>query len=451
MAEAPAATGRRLALVTYEFPPSAGGGVQRVTKFAKYLRDDGWEVVVVAAEPLKSRPTDPTLLDEVADIPVVRSRALHVSTAIARLLAPLKLVMPGGGRARAPLTTGLGAGAGARRPLSGRVARWVTVPDDAVLWSGGIPRRLERLHRRTPFDVIVASGPPYSALVGAVRAGRRLGVPVVVDLRDAWKNALAGDWPMRWQERRSVNLEREVMHQAEAVVCVSRAIEAEALEMGARRTMLLPNGFDADDMPEWRPQPDAPLRLVFLGRLSPQATDPTVLFRAMAHARQLDPRFSACRLDVIGPDAPWAVSLARELGVIDQVRFAGFKPYREALEEVATADRGIVLLADSPAAKGVYSGKAFDYLGVGIPMLVFGPPDSGAAELARETGCGVVLGAGDVDAGAEALCALAEAKREGHAQCKVDPAVRARYERRAQVEALSGLLTEVVTSWRREE
>src|SRR5579863_9804076 len=40
---------RRVLLISYDFPPVGGTGVQRPVKFVKYLRHYGWEASVVTA------------------------------------------------------------------------------------------------------------------------------------------------------------------------------------------------------------------------------------------------------------------------------------------------------------------------------------------------------------------------------------------------------------------
>jgi len=414
-------------------------------KFARYLTEEGWAIHVLGAELLSGRPQDQTLLAEVQGIPVTRLKARHVTTAIARVIAPFKRLR----RSRGRVASGdPGAGSDTRhsptRPLSSRLARWVAVPDDAVYWSRGVPSAARRLHRERPFDAILASGPPYSSLVAGVRAGELLELPAVSDLRDLWADSFRSDWPLKSQARRYVALEREVMVKSAAVVAASEAMQAEALHMGATRTMVLTNGFDAADMPAWSPSLEDPLHLAFLGRLSPGTTDPTLLFQALARALERDASMARCRLDIIGPDAPWAQDLAVRLGINDIVRFLGFRPYREALALVAEADWGVSAFEEGPGAAGHYPGKLFDYLGLGIPLLVVGPEESGAASVARQTGCGVVIGGHDVEEAAGTLIALAVAKRSGEAPCVPDPEVRARYERRAQVRRLSALLNELV-------
>jgi len=41
---------KRVLIITYYWPPSGGIGVHRCLKFAKYLRDFGWEPVVFTAK-----------------------------------------------------------------------------------------------------------------------------------------------------------------------------------------------------------------------------------------------------------------------------------------------------------------------------------------------------------------------------------------------------------------
>ena len=448
----PGSPTRRVLLIAHELPPSAGGGVQRLTKFARLLVAEGWDVVAISAEPLPGRPRDGSLLTQIEGIPVHRLPARDVATGIARVLAPLKRIRSRRVPPARHMTfsnsgsdDGAAAPVSGRSPLSARLTRWVAMPDGAVVWAARVPAYAERLHRESPFDVILASGPPFSTLVAGIRTGGRLGVPVVVDMRDAWKNAYHAEWPTARRRRRFVEIEGEVMTAASAVVAVSEPIAAEVKEMGARRVTVLPNGFDPDEMPEWSPDPSSPLRLAFMGRLSPGSLDPTVLFSAIARARQLDPfAMEGFALDITGPDAPWAREMAVTLGVGDMVRFHPFKPYRDILEDVARADCGVITLADTPASAGVYSGKLFDYLGIGIPILVFGPHHSGAAALALETGCGRVVPGDDVELGARTLVELAAAKKRGERGGPCRETVRARFNRRDQVARLSALLHEVI-------
>ena len=55
----------RLLLITYEFPPLGGVGVQRVLKFAKYLPQAGWAVSVLTVKDPPGALLDPSLLAEI--------------------------------------------------------------------------------------------------------------------------------------------------------------------------------------------------------------------------------------------------------------------------------------------------------------------------------------------------------------------------------------------------
>ncbi|HRK73277.1 MAG TPA: group 1 glycosyl transferase, partial [Rhodothermales bacterium] len=41
----------RVLVIAYYFPPMGGSGVQRITKFVKYLTQFGWEPEVLTVEP----------------------------------------------------------------------------------------------------------------------------------------------------------------------------------------------------------------------------------------------------------------------------------------------------------------------------------------------------------------------------------------------------------------
>lgn len=437
---------RNLLLIAYEFPPSAGGGVQRLTKFARYLPESGWLPTVLCAEPAWGRPTDPSLLSQVEGIDVVRLPARNVSANIARVLAPIKRIRRGGsstGAAPQVASAALvnaDATASRRAPLSTRLMRryWI---DPAEPWSRAVPAAAARLHAEHHFEAVLASGPPPSALMAAARCAEELGIPLLADFRDAWADNPNFRRPERPAlDRRLLAGEREVLRVASAAIAVSQPIAEEVVEYGAREVLVVPNGFDSSELPRHAPT-DGPLKIAFMGRFY-GTTDPTAFLDGLALAVKEGPECVDVRVDVVGPPSSAVEHAVADRGLQSHVAFHGFRPHAEALAMVASADVGLVVLAEDEASAAIYTGKLFEYLGVGIPVLLVGPSEGVAARLIDESHGGRVVGS-DPAAIAGALAELAARKVAGQPLARVDEAVLTRFERRSQAAEVARVLDRI--------
>lgn len=432
---------KNVLIIAYEFPPSAGGGVQRVTKLARYLPESGWRPYVLTGTPVPGRPVDETLLEQVADVRITRVPSTDPSSAIARVLAPIKRLR----RRPADTSPGISGGAtsgAAGTPFSTRAVRAVWL-DPAALWARRVPSAAKRLHQEIGFDAVLASGPPHSALVAGARAATALGVPFVADVRDPWRGNPGYRWPdSARKDARSLALEREVMTSAAAAVTVSDPITAEALEMGARHAITVPNGFDPADLPHWEPQ-GGPLRIAFMGRFY-GSTDPTPFFDGVALAVRRGGPASDLVIDVLGQMSAFVKGAVSSRGLEEHIVYHGFRPHAEALRIVSAADAGLVALTDHPGAEANYTGKLFEYLGMGLPVLLVAPSRGVAAALVRDAHAGYAIPYGDTEAVADALDEMAAAKAAGTGHHRPVDSVVAAFDRRRQAARIAALLDSVV-------
>jgi len=443
---------RRLLIIAHDFPPSAGGGVQRIAKISQYLPDHGWEPTVLCAGPISGRPTDTTLLEDVAHVDVVRLPARDISTTVASIYRPLK-----GLRSRISSKGGSGTGSGSAAPVAEAegsrsamampmstriVRRWFL--DSAALWGRQVAAEALRLHRANPFDAILASGPPPSALIAGARAAELCGVPLIADFRDSWLSNADLRWPENPEkDAASIEAERRVIQRADLAIAVSQPIADEICEFGMERVMVIPNGFDPSDLPRHAPTP-GPLRVGFMGRFY-GAMDPTPFFDGVALAVRDQPECRDMTVDIIGPPSPAVVEMVAQRGLQDVVTFRGFLPHAEALAAIARCDAGLVSIADLPGAEANYTGKLFEYLGVGIPVLLVGPPSGVAAALIRDANAGRVAAYGDPEAVARVLGEFAAAKRAGIDAASPIASAIAPFDRREQVAALAAAIDELLS------
>ena len=438
-------------IMTYEFPPAGGSGVQRVAKFARYLPEFGWRPVVLTSDfqRRRGRLADDTLLADVVDVPAVRLPARSVSALVARLLTPVKKARAAPRRGRSAIGATAAGPAPARPggepkapPVSARIALHFSL-DDASWWARYAVGRGVALGRQHDVSAVLASGPPFSVLVAGEAVARELGVPLVADMRDAWRDNPLAWYPSAAARRRALQAELSVLASAATVLMVSPGTAKEAIELGARDVRVLSNGFDSTDIVPWAPQEEGPLRLVFMGQMNTRLTEPWDLFRALARVTAERP-VRKVRLEFVGDADEHIRAAAEGLGISSMVELSGYLPHAEAIAHVARSDVGVLIVADCFGARGVVTGKLFEYFAVGLPVLALAPLQGDAAQLVAANDAGWTVASHDVDAIAARIVALADDKRRGVVHRGASPGAVAKYERRALTGQLAAILDGVV-------
>ena len=382
----------RVLVVSYYFPPAGGPGVQRVLKTVRYLRETGFEPVVLTVDDGAYPSRDGSLAADVPDdVETIRTRAPDPFALYARLT----------GRA---VPTGAVDGSGARA----RWALWlranVFLPDARVGW---VPfarhagrRRLGQAARLAdPFAAVVTSGPPHSVhLVG--RRLQKTGVPWVADFRDPWTGInFYHDLPMsRFSRALDRRLERRVLRRADAVTTVSptwaRLLERQGgLAPGA--VTVVHNGVDEADLAAAEGEAVRRDAFVLAHVGSLYATrNPEAVWRAVRRLRAAG-RAPRLTIRLVGTTDRAVRQSAQATGA--PVEAVPYVAHAEAVREQARAALLLLSIEPFPADGGMVTGKLYEYLASGRPVLGVGPAGGDAAALLAETAGGAMFDRGDVD------------------------------------------------------
>ena len=141
-------------------------------------------------------------------------------------------------------------------------------------------------------------------------------------------------------------------------------------------------------------------------------------------------------------DREWAESL----GLGDRLELLPYAPRATSLALQRDSEALLLLIPDAGGrGRGVLSGKVFEYVAVGRPILALVPPDGAAAQLIRETGSGVVAPPDDPVAIRAALESLhARWREDGLPDVDLGEDWHRRLSRRTRVEEMAELLHDVV-------
>jgi len=282
----------------------------------------------------------------------------------------------------------------------------LAVPDREVFSVGRLFRHSRDLGEWAP-EVIVASGPPFSAFFVAQGIARQRGIPWVADYRDLWTaNSYYSLGPVRRRIDRV--LESRVLRTASLVTTVSQPLVDEMNRMFGVRPELLLNGYDPTDLASFVPDrdlcPGLPLRIVYTGEAY---GDSEPLFKALASMKiGADQVLVECH----GSTVHLIQDAARRQHVEHLVSCGPRVPHAESVALQQRADILLLLMRNDPGDKGVYSGKIFEYLGARRPILMLGFSEGVAADLVRSRNAGVV--ANNLDDIVSAVQTWLDAKRD---------------------------------------
>jgi glycosyltransferase involved in cell wall biosynthesis len=270
-------------------------------------------------------------------------------------------------------------------------------------------------------------------------------VPWVADFRDPWTGInFYHELPMtaaaRVLDRR---LESSVLRRAAHITTVSptwaRALAARG-GRPARDVTVVHNGFDPADFARPARDPaDSPVfTLAHVGSLF-GSRDPSALWEALAHLRAAG-RLERFRLSLVGGVDDAVRASAAAAGLSDLVDATGYVDHATAVRSMREASALLLVVEGFGLDRGMITGKLYEYLAAGRPVVALGPADGDAAEVLRETGAGRVVERGDAGALAGHLDVLIGEWESGALRAGAQPDLAARYTREAQTAVMAGVL-----------
>ena len=362
-------------LIALGFPPSGGSGAYRGLGYANHLVALGWQVTVLTVgEEFFDQVTNSRddsllpLVDERVRVVRVPMRQQHMSGDVRTW-----------GRFR-----------GNFRQVHDdlwKVLQARVFPERYAGWILPLARAVLDEHRREPVDVVVASANPWAALAAGYLVERFASIPYVADFRDAWTldQVNGGDlYPPGHLARR---WEKRVLERAARAFFVNEGTRewyAERYPVIADRTRVVPNGYDEDVtglLPVRPPRTEEHLRFGFLGTV----TDLHPHAEMWEGWRRFRTDHRGASFDIYGRLGFFVQSQKRIAALLPDpatsgVVFHGPVPKVEVTSVYERLDVVVVMIGGS---RYITSGKIFETLTLGKPVVLVCDPDSDAVLLSR--------------------------------------------------------------------
>jgi glycosyltransferase involved in cell wall biosynthesis len=370
---------KKILMIAYFYPPRGGMGTIRTVKFAKFLIKFNWQSIVLTSD--KGQGLMPCDENEghFQHVRIIKSHFLDIYS----LLYTSLFSKIGKSHNNSFHTAHIRKENEVRsyKKLPQLIWSWLQFPDSTIGWCPFAVKKALEISRTFNLDVIYSTSPPETSHLIASKLKTKTGLPWVADLRDLWtQNPYSQRGPIR-QFIESI-LERKVLKQADALITVSKplAINLSAgLGIPSDKVHVIPNGFDPDDFTEINHAHSDKFNLTYTGRLYRFKRNPELLFKVVSNL---------ISKGVIDKDR---ISLNFYVG--DTAGFAYFQK-KYSLEKTLNAFNATVLLlfqSESNADLGVYTGKLFEYLGAGRPILAMPSSSELIKEVLKKTNAGVVV------------------------------------------------------------
>ena len=422
---------KRALVVAFHFAPENTSGTHRSLHFARRLVDEGVEVTVLSRSLASLSGIDPTL-EEVFPWPDRIVRVAEQPTRLDRAVAAARMILGGdeAGRATSSGRPGPKTGAAARRspgPDSARRVRdrrfgtarsfldWsLRFPDVHKGWYGPAVRAGTDIIRRDSFDLVFASGPPWTGLRVGARLSREGGIPFIADYRDPWTRRTGRTWEVGGKlfDKLAAGIEGRVIRTAALTTSnspgISDAIRDGYPFLADGEVVTILNGSDARRRTTDRPFPGSAglvarhFGSLYAGRrISP-------LLAAMAERSREN---SAWRAEQYGP-AP----AAADIEGLDP-RIAAMLTVRAPVEFHRAVERmhepAVLVMIQPAILSRQVPTKLYDYLCSGNPVLVLATEGSAAWQVARRFERAFRADPDDAAGISRILAALEEMNRSG--------------------------------------
>ena len=373
---------KKVLIITYYWPPSGGSGVQRWLKFSKYLRDFNIEPVIYTVDN-PSYPIKDTSLE--SEIP------LGLEVLKQPIFEPNSFLSIFGNNKKKE-------SAGFLNPnptLLGRFFQYVRanyfIPDARKFWIKPSVKFLSNYLKNNEIDVLITTGPPHSMHIIGLVLRDKFKIKWISDFRDPWTEI---DYFQQLPLTKKANkkhhqLEQEVLEKSDMVIVVGETMKKKFLKHN-HNIEVLTNGFDSYEN-SLTIELDSNFSITHVGLMNADR-NPTILWEVLYEISSENIDFkNNLRIKFIGKIDDTVIQDIQVFNPKNIVRIP-YLDHEEVRKYQASSQVLLLSINHVPSAKGIITGKIFEYLQAKRPILGIGPEDGDAAAILKKTNAGNIVG-----------------------------------------------------------
>ena len=373
---------KKVLIITYYWPPSGGSGVQRWLKFSKYLRDFNIEPVIYTVDN-PSYPIKDTSLE--SEIP------LGLEVLKQPIFEPNSFLSIFGNNKKKE-------SAGFLNPnptLLGRFFQYVRanyfIPDARKFWIKPSVKFLSNYLKNNEIEVVITTGPPHSIHIIGLALRDKFKIKWISDFRDPWTEI---DYFQQLPLTKKANkkhhqLEQEVLEKSDMVIVVGETMKKKFLKHN-HNIEVLTNGFDSYEN-SLTIELDSNFSITHVGLMNADR-NPTILWEVLYEISSENIDFkNNLRIKFIGKIDDTVIQDIQVFNTNNIVRIP-YLDHDEVRKYQASSQVLLLSINHVPSAKGIITGKIFEYLQAKRPILGIGPEDGDAAAILKKTNAGNIVG-----------------------------------------------------------
>lgn len=392
---------RKVLVITYYWPPSGGSGVQRWLKFVKYFRDFGIEPIVLTVDPsFATFPNfDYTLINEIP-------QGIEIHKTIAR--SPFGLYS----MIRKKEVPKVGFSGEKKAGFIEKIMRFVRgnffIPDARIGWNKFALEKARELIKTNNIDCVITTSPPHSSQLIGLALKKEFNIKWIADLRDPWTEIYYNKELYRttFAKKKDFRLEQMCLQKADKIVVVSpdikRLFAANRIEI-LEKIRVIPNGYDEDDFLKVKSEELTEKIEMESAKLKTEfSTDKVISYVGNLGEQYPVNGFLEAFSEVLKKDSNWKLqfvgnchsgvkTIIQKLNISNSVTFIPYVNHIDAIEYMYKAKILLLIIPEIENNKGILTGKLFEYLATGNPILNIGPKDGDAAAILTENAISVTL------------------------------------------------------------
>jgi glycosyltransferase involved in cell wall biosynthesis len=362
----------KILLISYYWPPAGGSGVQRWMYFAKYLKEFGCDITVITVDPkfASYSSLDDSLIEQIKDIEVHKTKTFE----LIRLYSFLK-----SGNAKKSIPQGNVGGK--KKSFLDKFSSYVRanyfIPDARVGWNPYVISKANELFKKKKFDTVITTGPPHSTHLVGLKLKEKYQFKWITDFRDPWTEVYYNDIFKRTKknQQKDEKLELNVLKNADLVLTIGPSMKnLLAKKVDSSKIHYIFNGFDENLLKNIQRKNDANFVISYVGTLASNYPYKSFLDAVKKlKINNLELHFTG-KIDSVIID---------EFQAIESINFVyhGVKTHQEAFNSMLNADVNVLLLPYQKDSQIMITGKVFEYLATGNPILCIGSKESDAVKI----------------------------------------------------------------------